>query len=45
MTISLEQAQTITADNVSDVVDDGYVSAEDLCADGFADECEKAGIK
>lgn len=38
-------AQTITIDNISDVVDDGYVSAEDLCGDGFEDECEKAGVK
>ncbi len=34
----------ITADNVGDVVDDGGVSAEELCAGDFADDCEKAGI-
>ncbi|ADD40836.1 sugar ABC transporter substrate-binding protein [Stackebrandtia nassauensis] len=37
------KAQIITAENVQDVVDDGYVTAEKLCKD-IAAECEKAGI-
>ncbi len=35
---------SVTADNVSEVVEDGGVSAEELCAGDFADDCEKAGI-
>jgi D-xylose transport system substrate-binding protein len=34
----------ITRDNVQDVVDDGYVSVDELCADEFADLCTEAGI-
>lgn len=34
---------SITQDNVSEVVDDGGVSADDLC-DGFEQECQEAGI-
>ncbi|NJC72355.1 sugar ABC transporter substrate-binding protein [Planosporangium thailandense] len=35
----------ITKDNVKDVVDDGYVSAADLCTGDFAAKCTAAGIK
>ena len=34
----------ITRDNVKDVVDDGYVSAEELCTGEFATACEELGI-
>ncbi|WP_460843217.1 sugar ABC transporter substrate-binding protein [Nocardioides marmoraquaticus] len=34
---------SITKDNVSEVVDDGGVSADDLCK-GFEQECQEAGI-
>lgn len=36
--------QSITKDNVKDVVDDGGVSKDDLCANDFASLCEDAGI-
>jgi D-xylose transport system substrate-binding protein len=36
--------QSITKDNVKDVVDDGGVSKDDLCANDFAKLCEDAGI-
>ena len=34
---------SITAENVSEVIDDGGASAEDVCA-GFETQCEEAGI-
>lgn len=34
----------ITKDNVSDVVDDGGVTAEELCTGNYADLCADAGI-
>jgi len=34
----------ITPDNVSDVVDDGGVSADELCTGSYADLCAEAGI-
>ncbi len=36
--------QSITKDNVGDVIDDGGQSAEDVCAGDFADLCAEAGI-
>ncbi len=36
--------QSITKDNVKDVVDDGGVTKEDLCTGDFADLCSEAGI-
>ncbi|MCX6407939.1 MAG: substrate-binding domain-containing protein [Propionibacteriales bacterium] len=36
--------QSITKDNVKDVVDDGGVSKDDLCANDFAKLCADAGI-
>ena len=36
--------QSITKDNVGDVIDDGGQKAEDVCVDDFAAMCEKAGI-
>jgi D-xylose transport system substrate-binding protein len=36
--------QSITKDNVGDVIDDGGQKAEDVCAGKFAKLCEKAGI-
>jgi D-xylose transport system substrate-binding protein len=37
--------RAITKDNVKEVLDDGYVSAADLCAGEFAAKCAAAGIK
>ena len=34
----------ITRENVKDVVDDGYVSADELCTGEFAAHCEELGI-
>ena len=36
--------KAIFKDNVKDVVDDGYVTKEDLCAGAFAQLCTDAGI-
>jgi D-xylose transport system substrate-binding protein len=36
---------SIFRDNVKDVVDDEFVSAEDLCTDEFADACTELGIE
>ncbi|WP_121250974.1 sugar ABC transporter substrate-binding protein [Nocardioides ferulae] len=35
----------ITAENVQQVIDDGFASAADICVDEFAAACEKAGIQ
>ena len=35
---------SITKDNVSDVIDDGGQSADDVCTGKFAALCKKAGI-
>lgn len=40
----LLEPQAIFQDNVKDVVDDGYVTAEELCAGEFASLCAEAGI-
>lgn len=40
----LLEPQAIFQDNVKDVVDDGYVTVEDLCAGEFASLCADAGI-
>lgn len=40
----LLEPQAIFQDNISDVVDDGYVTVEELCVDEFADLCDEAGI-
>jgi len=40
----LLEPQSIFQDNVKDVVDDGYVSAEELCDGDFAALCADAGI-
>lgn len=40
----LLEPQAIYQDNVKDVVDDGYVSVEELCVDEFAAICAEAGI-
>ncbi|MEU7866813.1 substrate-binding domain-containing protein [Dactylosporangium sp. NPDC049140] len=37
--------KAITRDNVRDVVDDGYVSADEVCTADFAAKCAAAGIK
>jgi D-xylose transport system substrate-binding protein len=34
----------IFQDNVQDVIDDGFVTVEELCADDFASVCADAGI-
>jgi D-xylose transport system substrate-binding protein len=36
---------SIFRDNVKDVVDDGFVTAEDLCTGEFATACEELGIE
>ncbi|MFY1635960.1 substrate-binding domain-containing protein [Solwaraspora sp. WMMB335] len=36
--------QAIYKDNVVDVVNDGYVTADELCVDDFAELCAEAGI-
>jgi D-xylose transport system substrate-binding protein len=40
----LLEPQAIFQDNVADVVDDGYVTVEELCVDEYADLCDEAGI-
>jgi len=40
----LEVPQAIFLDNIQDVIDDGYVTVEDLCTADFAALCEQAGI-
>jgi D-xylose transport system substrate-binding protein len=40
----LLEPQSIFKDNVKDVVDDGFVSADELCTGQFADLCTEAGI-
>lgn len=40
----LLEPQSITADNVGDVIEDGGQTAEDVCAGEFAQMCEEAGI-
>jgi D-xylose transport system substrate-binding protein len=41
----LLEPQAIYADNVKDVVADGYVTKEDLCTGDFAAKCTEAGIQ
>lgn len=41
----LLEPQSITFDNVKDVVADGYVSKEELCTGDFAKKCTEAGIQ
>ena len=40
----LLEPQSITKDNVGDVIEDGGQKAEDVCVDEFADLCADAGI-
>lgn len=40
----LLEPQAIFQDNVGDVVDDGYVTVEELCTEEFAELCDEAGI-
>jgi len=40
----LLEPQSIFKDNVKDVVDDGFVTVEDLCTGQYADLCAEAGI-
>lgn len=40
----LLEPQPIFQDNVADVVDDGYVSADELCTEDFEELCAEAGI-
>jgi D-xylose transport system substrate-binding protein len=40
----LLEPQSITKDNVGDVIDDGGQKVEDVCAGKFADMCTEAGI-
>ena len=41
----LLKPQAIFRDNVKDVVDDEFVSADDLCTGDFADACSELGIQ
>jgi D-xylose transport system substrate-binding protein len=41
----LLQPKAIYKNNVKDVVDDGYVTAAELCTAAFAAKCTEAGIK
>ena len=41
----LLQPVAITSDNVNDVVADGYVTKEELCAGEFASKCADAGVE
>jgi D-xylose transport system substrate-binding protein len=41
----LLQPKAITIDNINDVVADGYVTKEELCAGEFASKCAEAGVK
>ncbi|MEV4072991.1 sugar ABC transporter substrate-binding protein [Nonomuraea fuscirosea] len=41
----LMEPQAIYADNVKDVVADGYVTKEELCKGDFAEKCTEAGIQ
>jgi len=41
----LLEPQSITIDNVKDVVVDGFVAKEDLCTAEFAAKCQQAGIE
>ena len=41
---TLLEPQAIFRDNVKDVVDDGAVTAEELCTEKFADACTELGI-
>ncbi|HEV2824588.1 MAG TPA: sugar ABC transporter substrate-binding protein, partial [Actinomycetota bacterium] len=41
----LLEPQAITIDNVNDVVADGYVSKDELCAGEFAAKCTEAGVE
>jgi D-xylose transport system substrate-binding protein len=40
----LLEPQIIYRDNIQDVIDDGFVTVEELCADDFATLCTEAGI-
>jgi D-xylose transport system substrate-binding protein len=40
----LLQPVAITIDNVNDVVADGYVKKDELCAGSFASKCADAGV-
>ncbi len=40
----LLEPQSITADNVGEVIDDGGQTAEDVCSGEYADLCAEAGI-
>ena len=40
----LLEPRAIFRDNVKEVVDDDFVTAEELCTDDFADACEELGI-
>jgi D-xylose transport system substrate-binding protein len=40
----LLEPQAIFIDNIQDVIDDGFVTVEELCADDFAELCTEAGI-
>jgi D-xylose transport system substrate-binding protein len=41
----LLEPQAITIDNVNDVVADGYVTKDELCAGEFAAKCTEAGVE
>jgi D-xylose transport system substrate-binding protein len=41
----LLEPQAIFRDNIMDVVNDGFVTAEEICADDYADLCAEAGVE
>lgn len=41
----LLEPQAIFKDNIMDVVNDGYVTVEEICVDDYADLCAEAGIE
>lgn len=40
----LLEPQAVYRDNVKDVVDDGFVTAKELCTGNYADDCDELGI-
>ena len=41
----LLQPKAITFDNVNDVVADGYIAKDELCAGAFAAKCTESGVQ
>jgi D-xylose transport system substrate-binding protein len=41
----LLEPQAITIENINDVVADGFVTKDELCAGEFASKCAEAGVE